>query len=88
MVSFNLCESDPGALAFMMDAYMKLDPFRAERGFDRMQYNDISGSMLYMLWNDCCDRDTKKAVDIMCEYSIDDIIQHINYSGGRGIPFD
>lgn len=88
MVGFNLCESNPGALAFMMDAYMKFDPFRAERGFDRMQYNGISGSMLYMLWNDCCDRDTKKAVDIMCEYSIDDIIQHINYSAGRGIPFD
>ena len=88
MVGFNLCEGNPGALAFMMEAYMEFNPFRAERGFQRMQCNGISGSRLYMLWNDCCNRDTKKAVDIMCEYSICDIIQHINYSDGRGIPFD
>lgn len=88
MVGFNLCGGNPGALAFMMKAYMELDPSRAERGFQRMQFNGISGSRLYMLWNDCCNRDTKKVVDIMCEYSIGDIIQHINYSGGRGIPFD
>ena len=88
MVAFTLCEGNTGALAFMMEAYMEHDLFRAERGFQRMQDNGISGSRLYMLWNDCCDKDTKKAVDIMCEYSIGDIIQHINYSGGRGIPFD
>ena len=88
MVAFTLCEGNLGALAFMLEAYTKFDPFRAEQGFQRMQDNGIYGSRLYMLWNDCCDKDTKKAVDIMCEYSIGDIVQHINYSGGRGIPFD
>lgn len=87
MVSFDLCKGNPGALHFMMDSYMKCNPFRAETGFQRMQDNNITGSMLYMLWNDCCGRNTEKAVRIMCEHDIDDIVKHINYENGYGIPY-
>lgn len=59
MVSFDICEGNPGALTFLIDAY-GIDIFGAERGFQRMQNNNITGSKLYMLWNDCCDRDTEK----------------------------
>lgn len=41
-----------------------------------------------MLWNDCCDRNTAKAVDIMLAKSIEDIFAHLNYERGRGIPFE
>lgn len=64
MVTFDLCEGNPGALTFMMAAYDKY-LFFAERAFARMRDNGIKGSKLYMLWNDCCDRDISKAVDIM-----------------------
>lgn len=37
-----------------------------------------------MLWNDCCDRDTKRAVYIMLHDNIDSIHKHINYGNGRG----
>lgn len=87
MVKFDICEGNPGALTFLTLAY-KSNPFKAEQAFQRMQDNNIKGYKLYMLWNDCCDRDTDKAVRIMCENDIDDIVTHINDENGRGIPYD
>lgn len=85
MVSFDICAGNPGALTFLMQAY-DTDMFRAERGFQRMQDNGITGSRLYMLWNDCCNRDTKKALAVMGKMAVEEIVRHINYEGGRGVP--
>lgn len=86
MVSFAILEGNPGATAFMAEAYNKF-LFKAERAFQRMQDANITGAKLYMLWNDCCDRDTEKAINIMIDNDIDDIVSHINYENGRGIPY-
>ncbi len=85
MVSFDICEGNPGAFMFLMDAYKKY-MFRAERAFQRMQDAGITGCHLYMFWNDCCNRDTGKAINLMIEWPIEKIVQHINYKGGCGIP--
>lgn len=91
MVTWAIAENNPGALAFMLDAYgfhpsSMSNPFRAEQAFNRMKHHGITGANLYILWNDCCGRDTEKAIKIMCERQIDDIIDHLN-GGKRGIPF-
>lgn len=86
LVTFDLCEGNPGALNFMTSAY-HYNPFKAERGFARMRDNNITGAKLYMLWNDCCNRNTKRTIDIMIKESIDDIVRHINYEGGRGVDW-
>ena len=86
MVSFELCEGNPGALTFMMEAYMKNDPFRAERAFSRMEMAGIRGAELFMLWNDCCDRITERALNVMERWDIDRIKERINAERGRGIP--
>ena len=88
LVSFDLCEGNPGALSFMMEAYMEHNPFLAERGFERMRDSGITGTRLYMFWNDCCNRNTELAVKIMCEHEIEDITRHINYQYGRGIAYE
>ena len=92
LVGFDMCKGNPGALAFMCEAYGPDKPFKdivkAENAFRRMRRENIQGSKLYMLWNDCCDRDTDKALEIMLFRDIDEIIEHINYEGGRGIPFE
>ena len=87
LVSFDLCEGNPGSLTFMIEAD-DYHPFIAERAFARMRDNNISGCKLYIIWNDCCDRDTAKALTIMTENEIDDIIHHINYTEGRGIAYE
>lgn len=85
MVNFDICAGNPGAFGFVMQAY-EIDMFRAERAFQRMKDNGITGSRLYMLWNDCCDRDTRKALAVMAKMAVEEIVRHINYEGGRGIP--
>ena len=87
MVTFDIVEGNPGALQFMMDAY-DINMGKAEGGFQRMQANGITGCRLYMLWNDCCDRNTSIAVRVMREDSIESIVDHINYDGGRGKPYN
>lgn len=86
MVGFDICGGNPGALQFLMTAYRD-NPLEAEAAFQRMQDNNITGTKLYMLWNDCCGRDTELAVRIAHAASIDKIVEHINYEGGRGFPF-
>ena len=93
MVSFDMCQGNPGVVAFMLEAYTgsgsrSTDMFDAERAFSRMDRAGIRGCALYMLWNDCCDRDTDKAIKIMLEKPIEEIKAHINELGGRGIPFE
>lgn len=87
LVSFDLCEGNPGALTFMMEAY-DFSPLQAEVGFQRMASNGITGSKLYMLWNDCCDRNIDLAIKVMCNKSIEDIIKYINYENGYGIKVE
>lgn len=85
MVNFNICEGNPGALMFLVQAY-QMQMFRAEKAFQRMEDNGIRGDKLYMFWNDCCDRDTGMTINLMIEWPIEKIVEHINYDGGRGIP--
>lgn len=85
MVTFDICKGNPGALTFVMLAY-EYNPYRAEAAFRRMQNNGITGDKLYMLWNDCCDRDVEQALVNMECMSMEEIVSHINYEGGRGIP--
>lgn len=85
MVSFDICKGNPGALNFLIQAYER-DMFSAERGFRRMEMNQIEGDKLYMLWSDCCGRDTGLALAVIENMSIEEIVRHINYDAGRGIP--
>ena len=71
----------------MMEAYER-DMFAAEQGFQRMQENGITGDKLYMLWNDCCGRDTGLALETMMCMDMEEIVRHINYDGGRGFPVE
>ena len=87
MVSFDICMGNPGALRFLMEAYER-DMFAAEQGFQRMQENGITGDKLYMLWNDCCGRDTGLALETMMCMDMEEIVRHINYDGGRGFPVE
>lgn len=80
------CGGNPGVLSFFIEG-LELDANRAVNGFQRMKLNEIHSEKLYMLWNDCCNRDTKRAIYIMLHDNIESIHRHINYENGRGIPY-
>lgn len=86
MVTFDICEGNPGCIQFIADAYAK-DMIGAENAFNRMQLNFITGAKLYMLWNDCLERNTDDALIVMKTDTIESISEHINYEHGRGIPY-
>lgn len=83
-----LVQGNPGALQFIIEAShlpaVGVGEY-AEIAIERMLYAGITGPQLYMLWNDCCFRNTPETVKIMLERDIEDIKDHI--SGARGIPF-
>jgi hypothetical protein len=82
-VSFDLCQGNPGAATFMLDAY-GVDMNEAEFGFRRMEESNITGSKLYILWNDCCGRQTAMAIDVMNHAPIDELKAYIEGNGVRG----
>lgn len=87
MVSFDDCEGNPGALRFMTAAYFGSsigDAMTAERAFQRVIDAGIRGGALYVLWNDCCNRDTKFALEVMQKYDIEEIKRCIIGDGSRG----
>lgn len=86
MVTFDICNGNPGALTFLMDAYDKF-MFKAERAFQKMQDAGITGDKLYMIWNDCCDRNTDRAISMIMDNNIAVINHFINYENGRGLRY-
>ena len=84
MVTFDMCNNNMGAIDFMMRAY-HIDNADSEYAFRRMRHYNIVGDKLYMIWNDCCDRDTEKAINVMKYCKIEFIIDKLNYEQGRGI---
>ncbi len=82
-----ISEGNPGALAFLGKAY-RVNFGKAEAAVTILQNADIKGSQIYMLWNDCCNRDTAFTLDAILNCSVEELKQHINYEGGRGIPFE
>ena len=86
MVTFDICKGNPGALTFLMDAYKQF-LFKAESAFQKLQNADITGDKLYMIWNDCCDNDTRKAIDMILDNDIETINHFINYEHGYGLKY-
>ena len=75
---------NPGAATFASQAINF--PLGYE-GLEKMFRVGITGAKLYMLWNDVCDRDLGLTVTVMNFAEVKDIVEHINYDGGRGYPF-
>ena len=87
MVSTEICKYHPGALTFMMAAYHEYLP-EADLAFQRMLDNDIVGDQLYILWYECCNKNTYATLQIMINNNIDDIKRHINYDHMNCIKYD
>ncbi len=86
-LALNIADGNPGALAFAVEAY-DMNRETAEIAFSKMEKYGIKGCNLYMLWNDCCNRDTRLTIEVILTASIEYIKNHINKDKGRGIRID
>ena len=82
-----MSKGNPGALSAIMEMVSTNSEY-APCAIERMKYLDITGDKFYMIWNDCCNRDTEKTLKVMIENSKEDILTHLNYENGRGIPYE
>ncbi len=87
MITFDICEGNQGCFAFLMEAIFKVDGAKAERAVERMNLFGIRGSNLYILWNDCCNRQTAFTLNVMLYETLEEIRRHIFQDVGRGIPY-
>lgn len=72
-----IADYNPGAMFFMLDAMKISRKGTAVVALSRMKEFGIKGEFLYVLWNDCCDRNTEKALEVMMNNSKDDILDHL-----------
>ena len=83
LLAWLVSETNIGAYTFAREA-LRLDHDAAEYGLTRLSDNDIPGEYIYVLWNDCCERDTKFAIEVMKTYSMDKILEALdNLSSNR-----
>lgn len=91
---FNYSQGNPGAMTvvtlILKAAAKDLAYMQCLDMFDKLK---LKGPKLYMLWNDCCNRDIDKILKItfllkLGELTEQDIHEHINYEKGRGREFD
>lgn len=69
-------DGNPGALAFVLDCIHTSED--SALGLMRMEKFNVIGEYLYVLWNDCCSRDTEKAIRVMINNSKEDILEHLD----------
>lgn len=93
-IAFKMSEGNPGALNCIMEVFKASNLHDGMHGAMLILYCDslgLYGSELYMLWNDCCDRDIKKFELVlrnwqMGKLSKETILANVR-SFGRGKPF-
>ena len=78
-------QGNPGAASFCLAAVNDLGP-DGINAISRAHLYGITGDKLYMLWNDCLQKNTPATCKVLLEWSPDRIREKINYENGRGIP--
>lgn len=86
MVTFDVVEGNPGALCFLIEAY-DINIGEAEMAFQKLQDAFITGDKIYILWNDCCNRNTERTIDMILDNEVEILKHFINYEKGRGLRY-
>lgn len=86
----DVAEGNPGALAFCMEL-LKIDPAEGFYNILRLKRYKVTGPKAYMLWNDCCGRNTKEAAGVLKEcasgrISPEELREHVDRPWG--LKFD
>ena len=93
-IILKLSEGNPGAMTTLFEIMKHFDNNEVEflGTFLVIDSMELYGSHLYMLWNDCCDRDISKVIKVIRKYcdgeiSDNDISERIK-NVGYGKSFD
>lgn len=65
--------SNPGCMTFLVDL-LKINVTDFYTCCLKLDMTDMTGSEIYQLWNDCCNRNTKKTRDVIIKYKQKELI--------------
>lgn len=73
-----LSEGNPGAMTTLFEIlkYKDNDPLKFLGTFLVIDTMELYGRHLYMLWNDCCNRNVKKVLDVIKGYQLGEITNY------------
>lgn len=83
-----MSEGNPGCLTFLMEALSKTNQFRFVEMVLRLDKAELYGSHIYMLWNDCCDRDLDKTIGMITDIENDDELRSYVVDRGYGKKYE
>lgn len=92
-IMMKMSEGNPGALTCLIEMAKKKDWYGEANEIVMIMSLDtmeLYGLNLYMLWNDCCDRDLIKMELVLRNYQMGILSKeeiHKNLNQGRGTPF-
>lgn len=73
-----LSDGNPGALTFMFNMItIVISPMELMKILFKLDESEIYGSHIYMIWNDCCDRDTEKAIKMIKNLSTQELRSYV-----------
>ena len=76
-ILMKMCDGNPGCLSFLM---MVIEKESIDVFFEiviKLDIAELYGSLIYMLWNDCCDRDTQKTIRMIRKLDCETIRNYV-----------
>lgn len=83
-----VADGNIGALTCCMDLIETTNE-KAITALQRAYEMELKGDKLYLIWNDCCNRDAEKTIQVLHEKSKEELWDHIDMinHGYRCVPF-
>ena len=73
-----MSEGNPGCLEFLMDVFKNGDIDTFYEMVIRLDDSKLYGAFIYMLWNDCCSRDTYKTIRMIRKLDCDTLRSYVS----------
>lgn len=73
-----MSEGNPGCLEFLMDIFKKENIDTFYEMVIKLDNSELYGKFIYMLWNDCCYRDTYKTIRMIRKLDVDTLRSYVS----------
>lgn len=73
-----MSEGNPGCLEFLMDVFKTQNIETFYEIVIRLDNAKLYGKFIYMLWNDCCIRDTYKTIRMIRKLDVDILRSYVS----------
>lgn len=73
-----MSDGNPGCLEFLMDVFKTQNVETFYEMIIRLDNAELYGQFIYMLWNDCCVRDTYKTIRMIRRLDVDTLRSYVS----------